>query len=186
MTNVVALPETEIARVRITPEKDHVKALVDLVTDIAVANAISRKDARRLDSVLVDILKNIVRHGFEGDRSQPVEVVISRRVHALVVAIEEKGLPFDYEAMEDGKDKRFASYISRHYADEVRFQSLGRGGNRTEIVKHLPDNDVRGTMDIEEHHKAVKARQAKPDEPIRVEMLDPARSHDLVRLVFRC
>ena len=178
--------ETEIANLRITPAAGHLKALIDMVSDIAVANGISKAETRHLDKMLLDVLDNVVRYGFEGDASKPVEVKLSRRLHALVVAIEEQGLPFDYERLERGEEKRFRSYLSKRYADEVHFQSLGKGGNRTEIVKNLPFSDVREHMDIADHEEHVAAPQADPEEKITVGMLDPARSHDLVRLVFKC
>ncbi len=135
--------EAELARITILPEKAVIKALVDMVTDIAESCGIGRKESDNLDRVLVDIMDNIVKFGFEGSRNKPIEVIISRRLHALVVAVEDKGLPFDYEKLERGEEKRFGSYLSRHYADEVHFATLGAGGNRTEIVKNLPATDIR-------------------------------------------
>jgi anti-sigma regulatory factor (Ser/Thr protein kinase) len=178
--------EREIAHIRITPEKSHIKALVNMVTGISVSNGLEAAEAGRLDKVLVDILENIVAHGFEGDTRKPVEIVIYRRLHSLVIAVEDKGLPFDYEKLEKGEEKRFRAYMSRHYADEVRFTSLGKGGNRTEIVKNLPGSDVREMMDISEHHEHVKLPEALHDEKIEVGMLDTRGIHELVRLVFKC
>ena len=99
-----------------------------MVTDIAESCGIGGKESENLDRVLADILDNIVKFGFEGERRKPIDVVISRRLHALVIAIEDKGLPFDYEKLERGEEKRFSSYLSRQYADEVHFATLGAGG----------------------------------------------------------
>ena len=178
--------DTELASVRITPEPAHLKALIDFVSDLAAANGISTGDTRHLDRMLQDVLDNVVRYGFEGDASKPIEVIVSRRLHSLVVGVEEQGLPFDYERLERGEEQRFKAYLSKHYADEVHFQSLGKGGNRTEIVKYLPLTDAREQMDIAEHHEHAAAPQADASEPITIGMLDPSRTHDLVRLVFRC
>ena len=178
--------EAELARITILPEKAVIKALVDMVTDIAESCGIGRKESDNLDRVLVDIMGNIVKFGFEGNRNKPIEVIISRRLHALVVAVEDKGLPFDYEKLERGEEKRFGSYLSRHYADEVHFATLGAGGNRTEIVKNLPATDIRDEMDISEHHEHVNAKEAPADDEIAVGMLDPGDIHQLVRLVYKC
>lgn len=179
-------PETEIARVRIVPEKQNLDALVDMVTDISIAHGIKKKDALNLDKVLDDIFVNIVKYGFEGDTGSPVDIIISKRLHSLVVAVEDKGLPFDYDKLARGEEKRFKSYLSKQYADEVHFQSLGTRGNRTEIVKNLPASDIRREMDISEHHEHLKAEQAPPDEKITIGMFDPEKIHDLVRLVYKC
>ncbi|MCC6713294.1 MAG: ATP-binding protein [Candidatus Dadabacteria bacterium] len=179
-------PEREIARIRITPEKSHIKALIDMVTGISVSNGMQTSAAERLDRILADIIENIVAHGFEGDTRKPVEVIIYRRLHSLVIAVEDKGLPFDYDKLEKGEEKRFKSYMSRHYADEVRFRSLGKGGNRTEIIKNLPYVDIREVMDIAEHHEHAGLPDAPGDEKIGVAMLDTNGVHELVRLVFKC
>ena len=179
-------PEREIAHIRITPEKSHIKALIDMVTGISVSNGMQTSAAERLDKVLSDIIENIVAHGFEGDTRKPVEIIIHRRLHALVIAVEDKGLPFDYDKLEKGQEKRFRAYMSRHYADQVGFKSLGKGGNRTEIVKNLPGSDIRETMDISEHHEHVQKAEAPHDEKIGVGMLDLGGVHELVRLVFKC
>ena len=178
--------ETEIARVTILPEKPVIAALADMVADIAEAYGIGRKESCNLDTVLLDIIENIVESGFEGDRGKPIVVIVSKRLHALIVAVEDKGLPFDYEKLERGEEKRFSSYLSRHYADQVNFSTLGTGGNRTEIVKGLPATDIRTVMDISEHEEHVRAAEAPPDEELRIAMLDPGKVHDLVRLVYKC
>ncbi|MEQ9618668.1 MAG: GNAT family N-acetyltransferase [Deltaproteobacteria bacterium] len=178
--------DLEIARVRILPEKSNLNALIGMVTDITRASGIARKDALNLDKVLDDIFHNIVKHGFDGDTSRPIDVSISKRLHSLVVAVEDKGLPFDYEKLERGEEKRFKSFMSKHYADEVHFYSLGPGGNRTEIVKNLPASDIREEMDISEHHGHLRAKKARADEKIAIGMFDPAKINELVRLVYKC
>lgn len=178
--------DLEIARVRILPEKSNLNALIDMVTDITEARGITKKDALNLDKVLDDIFHNIVKHGLDGDTSRPIEVTISKRLHSLVVAVEDKGLPFDYEKLEHGEERRFKSFMSEHYADEVHFYSLGPGGNRTEIVKNLPASDIRDEMDISEHHEHLKAKKARAGEKITIGMFDPGKIHELVRLVYKC
>ncbi len=178
--------EIEIARVRITAEESNLEALIDMVTDIAEANGIPEKDALNLDKVLDDIFDNIVKYGFEGNERNPIDVVISKRLHSLVVAVEDRGLPFDYEHVQSGEEKRFKSHLSKHYADEVNFQSLGIRGNRTEIVKNLPASDIRREMDISEHHEHLKAEPAPQDEPITIGLFDTGKIHELVRLVYKC
>ncbi len=178
--------EVEIARVLILPERKNLEALVDMVTDISEASGISKKEALKLDRVLDDIFDNIVKYGFESSTQKPVKVIISKRLNSLVVAVEDKGLPFDYDKLERGEEKRFKSYLSKQYADEVHFQTLGTRGNRTEIVKHLPASDIREHMDISEHHEHLKSEQASPDEKISVGMFDAGKIHDLVRLVYKC
>jgi len=176
----------EIARLRILPEDRYIKAIIDTVTDIAEANGISEIDATNLDKVLIDIFGNIVKYGFKGDTCEPIEVIISKHLHSFIVALEDRGLPFDYEKLEHGEDTRFTSYLSKGYADHVRFLSLGNKGNRIEIVKNLPASDIRHEMDISEHHEHMKSEPADPGENITVGDFNIEDVHDLVRLVYKC
>ena len=178
--------ETEIARITIVPEKAVTAALADMVADIAESYGISRKESVNLDRVLLGVIDNIVESGFEGDRRKPVDVIVTKCLHTLVVAVEDMGLPFDYEKLEMGEEKRFSTYLSKHFADRVNFSTLGTGGNRTEIVKNLPATDIRGVMDISEHTEHAGSPEAPPDEEINIGMLDAGKVHELVRLVYKC
>jgi anti-sigma regulatory factor (Ser/Thr protein kinase)/GNAT superfamily N-acetyltransferase len=178
--------DTELTRLSIITEKPYLKASIDLITDIVQASGIGAVEARKLDKVLNDIFENIVKYGFEGDRRRQVNVTLTKRLHSIVLAVEDKGLPFDYDKLEGGEEKRFESYISKHYADEVNFRNLGSGGNRTEIVKNLPASDIRDEMDISEHHAHLKSKTAPPKEKITLGMLESSKIHELVRLVYKC
>ncbi len=178
--------EVQIAHLKILPEERYLSAIVDMVSDIAEANGISKKDAKNLDKVLVEIFKNIVKYGFQEDTCKPIEISIFKRLHTFVISLEDKGLPFDYENLELGEDARFKSYLSKGYADQVHFYTLGNKGNRTEIVKNLPARDIRNEMDISEHHEHLKLEPVDPDAEIKIEIFKHNRVHELVRLVYKC
>ncbi len=180
------LHEVKIASLEILPEKIYLSAIVDVVSDIAQANGITKKDTRNLDKMLVEIFRNIVKYGFEGNTSKPILINISKRLHTFVVALEDKGLPFDYENLEHGEDKRFKSYLSKGYADQVHFYCLGTLGNKTEIVKNLPTSDIRDEMDIYEHHKHINKKPVKSSAEIKIDILEHNKIHELVRLVYKC
>ncbi len=177
---------TKIASLEILPEERYLDAIVDVVSDLASANGITKKDTKNLDKVLVEIFKNIVKYGFEEDTCKPILISIYKRLHSFVIAIEDKGLPFDYENLEHGEDKRFKSYLSKGYADQVHFYSLGNLGNRTEIVKNLPSSDIREEMDISEHHEHLKLEPVESDAEVKIDILDENKIHELVRLVYKC
>lgn len=179
-------PEQEIASLRILPEGKYLSAIVDVVSDIAEANGISKKETKNLDKVLVEIFENIVKYGFQGDTSKPIEVAIFKRLHTLVVSLQDRGLPFDYENLEQGGDERFKSYLSKDYADQVHFYTLGNRGNRAEIVKNLPATDIRDEMNISEHHNQLKVEAVDPDTEIKIDIFKQSKVNELVRLVYKC
>src|ERR671916_449687 len=85
-----------------------------------------------------------------------------RPVARVTVATDE-GLPFDYAPLRDAGDTPLAEMLRHSFADEVRFVNLGRGGNRVELIKHLPHGDVREELPEEEHHRTVRAPAAPED-----------------------
>ncbi len=178
--------DIEIADLKILPEQMYLNAIVDVVSDIATANGISKKDTNHLDKVLIEIFQNIVKYGFQDNTSKPIEILISKRLNTLVISLQDKGLPFDYENLEVGEDKRFKSYLSKGYADEVNFYCLGTRGNMTEIVKNLPASDIRDEMDISEHHEHLKQEPVEPDAEIKIDTFKHDKVHELVRLVYKC
>ncbi len=178
--------EQEIANLRIVPEERYLSAIVDVVSDIAQASGISKKETANLDKVLIEIFENIVKFGFGGDTCKPIEVSILKRLHTLVIALQDKGLPFDYENLEHGEDKRFKSYLSKGYADQVHFYTLGNQGNRIEIVKSLPATDIRDEMDISEHHNHLRIEPVGPDAEIKIDIFEHSKVHELVRLIYKC
>ena len=178
--------DKEIAHLKILPEQRYLRAIVDLVSDLANANGISKKDIKNLDKVLVEIFNNIVKYGFQNDTCKSIEISIFKRLHTLVISLEDKGLPFDYENLELGEDKRFKSYLSKGYADQVNFYCLGTLGNKTEIVKNLPASDIRETMQISEHHQHLEIEPVGPGAEIKIEHFQQDKIHELVRLVYKC
>jgi len=178
--------EEQIASLRILPEERYLSAIVDVVSDLANANGISKKDTKNLDKVLVEIFNNIVKYGFLNDTCKPIEISIFKRLHTFVISLEDKGLPFDYENLELGEDERYKSYLSKGYADQVNFYCLGTLGNRTEIVKNLPACDIRNEMNISEHHEHLKQNPVQPDAEIKIGSFNHSKVHDLVRLVYKC
>lgn len=178
--------EIQIALLKILPEDRYLSAIVDVVSDLAMANGISKTDTKNLDKVLVEIFKNIVKYGFQNDTSKSIEISIFKRLHTFIISLEDKGLPFDYENLELGEDKRFKSYLSKGYADQVNFYCLGTLGNKTEIAKNLPASDIRDEMDISEHHKHLEIEPVGPGAEIKIDHFQPDEIHELVRLVYKC
>src|SRR3989304_9072424 len=88
--------EIQIARLTVLADGRHLDSVTDLIADIAKVIGLDEESARKLDVIIDEVLQKIFEYGYEGDTTQSVHVVVSRRAHSLVVAIEDKGLPFDY------------------------------------------------------------------------------------------
>ncbi|MBM4124589.1 MAG: ATP-binding protein [Nitrospira sp.] len=113
--------ERALARVTLLADPRFLPALTDLVADIAATVGLEKEAARKLDAVLDEIFRNVVEQGYKGDSSQSIDVILSQRGHSLVVAVEDKGLPFDYRPLQAGQDSRFSAVLSAGYVDQINF-----------------------------------------------------------------
>ncbi len=175
-----------IAKLTILSDKRYLRTVTDMVTDISKTQDLNQRDAKKLDQVIEDIFTTVVDDGYGGDNTKEIYIIVSKRAHSLVVAIEDKGLPFDYEKLERGEDKRFTKYLAKGYADHVYFKSLGKRGNRTEIIKDLPAQDIRNEMNLSEHEEHVAQDKAPIEEDLEVKMMRIDDVKKLVRIVYKC
>ncbi len=178
--------DQQIARVTLRADPRFLPALTDLVADLAAATGLDAESTKKLDAVLDEVFRNVVDHGYKGDSTQSLDVIVSRRGHSLVVAVEDKGLPFDYRPLQAGKDSRFSSILSAGYVNQVNFLNRGPHGNRVELIRDLPADDFRERADPKEHQATAGAPEAHPDETIATRPMRPDEAGDLARLVYRC
>src|SRR3989337_1991230 len=178
--------EIQIARLTVLADDRYLDAVTDLIADIAKVTGLDEESARKLDAIINEVLQKIFEYGYEGDTTQSVNVIVSRRTHSLVVTIKDKGLPFDYLRIEQGEDPRFSSFLSKGYADQVHFINLGPAGNHVELFKDLPSTDIRYQSDPPEHREALDAVEAHPEEALIMRIMQPDEAVELARLVYRC
>ncbi len=131
------------------------------------------------------VCRNVVEHAFEPGNDGRYDVLVLRRPGQVVVAVEDQGLPFDYEHFKDGDDPVLSEMVHRSFADEVRFVNLGRRGNRVELIKDLPHADVRDHLSEEEHHETANSPAASGEVPLEIRMMRPEESPALSRAVYR-
>ena len=59
--------QNPVASLNIVPDERYLEAIVDLVSDLAEANGISKKDTWQLDKILIEIFRNIVKYAKNHD-----------------------------------------------------------------------------------------------------------------------
>ena len=158
----------------------------DFVGDIASVFGISKKDIQHLNEVVQEVCRNAILHGYEGRNDEMIDIIAEERGHSLVLMVEDRGLPFDYQCLECGEDSRFSSILAKKYADSVHFISLGKEGNRVEIHKHFDLEDIRDTQSPDEIMNAETVEPARTDEDLTIRFMEPSETRDLARVVYRC
>jgi serine/threonine-protein kinase RsbW len=177
--------ERPVARVTVTTDAELLPAAVDFVRQVAQQLGLRDKAAEHLDRAVETVCRNVIEHAFDPDEAGHYDVEILRRPGRVVIAVEDRGLPFDYARLRDGKDTALAEMLHRSFADEVRFINLGRGGNRVELIKHRAHADVREQLPEEEHYRTIRAPDAPANAPLEIRMMRPEESFELSRCVYR-
>lgn len=185
MENEATSTEEAIARVTVSADAEFLPPVVDFVRQTAHRLGLQEESAEHLDLAVEVVCRNIIEHAFGPGEAGSYEVHVLRGPGQVVVAVEDRGLPFDYTRFQDGEDQTLPEMLHRSFADEVRFINLGRRGNRVELMKHLPHADVRDHLSEDEHRETVEAPAAQEDVPIEIRMMRPEESFALSRCVYR-
>src|SRR5919202_924043 len=174
-----------VAAVTVLADVELLPAVVDFVKRTANQLGLRDKAAEHLDQAVGTVCRNVIDHAFESGEEGRYDVYVLRRPGQVVIAIEDRGLPFDYVPLQDASDTALPDMLHRSFADEIRFVNLGRCGNRVELVKHLPHADVREHLSENEHQRTVRAPAAPKDTSLEVRMMRPDESFELSRCVYR-
>ena len=177
--------DKSVAAVTVLADAELLPAVVDFARRVSQKLGLKGKAAEHLDQAVGTVCRNVIDHAFEPDEEGRYDVYVLRRPGQVVIAVEDRGLPFDYVPLQNGSDTALPDMLHRSFADEIRFINLGRRGNRVELVKHLPHADVREHLSENEHHQTVRAPAAAEGTPLEVRMMRPEESFELSRCVYR-
>jgi serine/threonine-protein kinase RsbW len=177
--------ERLVARVTVMTDAELLPAAVDFVRQVARQLGLGDKATDRLNRSVETVCRNIIEHAFDPDEEGQYDIEILRRPGQAIIAVEDQGLPSDYAHLRDDGDTALPEVLRHPFADEVRFINLGRGGNRVELIKHLPHGDVREALPEEEHHRVVRATAASENVALEIRMMRPEESTELSRCVYR-
>ena len=183
--NEAPSPEKLIARVTVPANAGFLTPVIDFVRHVTHRLGLRGAATEHLDRVVEAVCRNVVEHAFGPDDEGRYDVYVLRRPGKVVVAIEDRGLPFDYARFQDGEDRILPEMLHRSFADEIHFVNLGRGGNRVELVKHLPHADVREHVSEDEHREVLEAPAVPEEIPLEIRPMRPEESFELSRCVYR-
>jgi anti-sigma regulatory factor (Ser/Thr protein kinase)/GNAT superfamily N-acetyltransferase len=177
--------EKMVASVTVFADATLLPAVVDFVSRTAHQLGLTDSDAEHLGRAVETVCRNVIDRAYEPEEEGRYDVYALRRPGQVVIAVEDRGLPFDYAPLQTGNETALSNMLHQSFADEISFVNLGRRGNRVELTKHLPHADVREHLSEDEHHRAVRAPAAPENAPLEVRMMRPEESFELSRCVYR-
>jgi anti-sigma regulatory factor (Ser/Thr protein kinase) len=174
--------ESPIIRLTLPAKLDLLSITTAYIREIITKLGIEDKDARRMELVVEEACVNVIEHAFEGE-SGTYDVSVMRSPGQVIVAVEDRGLPFDIKKIEGDQESGLGMILMRAFADEVRFVNQGRLGKRVELIKNLPDKDL--TTYIQEQATEQPAINISEND-ITVRLMRPDETVSLARCAYRC
>ncbi len=137
-------PDREITRDALP---DSLPALLQFVADASAGAALDPETAFAVRLAAEEVCTNVIAHAYAGGTPGPVSVRFRREPSAVVLTVEDRGIPFDPAVLPPppltaGWAERptggMGWHLVREVMDEVRHEPVPGGGNRLTLVKRLP------------------------------------------------
>lgn len=176
--------ENILAKLTLQAREEFISCAVSLVKAIAGQEGFTDRQIMHLETITEEACLNVIQHAFDPGDSGSFDLSVIRAAGKIIVAIEDKGLPFDPAAFESGQQGGLGLRLMRGLADEVKFFNLGRKGKRVELVKYLPKQDPEFLM-TEADRKVSENKDIRSDDPVTYRMMSPEDATGLTRCVYR-
>ena len=172
--------EREVARLSLAASAEYLPAGIGFVRDMAGRIGLGRGEAEALGGAVERVAANVIQHAFDPGEDGSFDIVVRRRPGSIAVAVEDRGLPFDFRPLGDGPESVLGQLAQKGAVDSVHVSNLGVQGNRVELVKRLaPKPAADGTP------PAPTPPPAHPDTPITLRLMTPADAEAVIRCTYR-
>uniref|UniRef100_A0A7C4RU52 ATP-binding protein n=1 Tax=Desulfatirhabdium butyrativorans TaxID=340467 RepID=A0A7C4RU52_9BACT len=177
------MKETLLARLTLPARSESLAPAGALVRAVGTGLGLSGQALDHLESAVDEACTNVVQHAFEPGQEGVFDLVLTRRPGQLVAAVEDRGLPFDQEAVMAGEGIGLGMTLMRAFASTVRLQNLGARGKRTELIFDLPSSVMAKVR--EEEIEAQPGEVTISSEPVVIRPLRPEEAPKLARCIYR-
>ncbi|HPZ10207.1 MAG TPA: ATP-binding protein [Candidatus Eremiobacteraeota bacterium] len=170
-----------LAKISVKSNKKLLSSLAGFVREVAMIEGLKIEEARRLELITDEACLNVIQHAFESNNEAYFDILLERRPGQFVVAIEDKGIPFDWKKVESGKGEGLGMLLIKAFCDEIRFINLGREGKRLELIKGISGKDL---SFIKEKDKSLSAREVKDISSISIRFMEPHEGIALAKCFY--
>jgi anti-sigma regulatory factor (Ser/Thr protein kinase) len=179
--------EDRILRLSIQNKLEYLPEALALVRGITARLGLPEKEASRLELVVEEACVNVIEHAFEGQIGA-YDIQVIRRPGQIAVAVEDRGLPIDFQKLEKGQISGLGTVLMKTLADEVHFINLGREGKRVELIKNVPEKNVECYLNESDSLVATQNNETAPfhENEITIRLMQPDETVGLARCAYRC
>jgi len=179
------MKEQTIISIKILAELEYLPIIIELVGSISEKSGLESKQVRQLQLVVEETCMNVIEYAFDPDETGYYEVEIIRKPGKIVISIEDQGLPFDFKKFNPDKNTGLGMSITKAFADEIHFLSVGRQGNRIDIVKNLSYQHIDDLFHKDEKIKTDLQVKADLNIPLTFRLMKEDDSINVARCMYR-
>lgn len=178
------MSDLPVARLTLPARMEFLAAVLSLTRHLATQHGFDPRTVERLAFVAEEACANIMEKAYAPDEAGSVQLLLEERPGQLVFALEDQGLPFDFQDFEREDRSTLSEILARSFPGAIRCFSQGRRGNRIELILDRP-----AQTPLAHVAEAEIARAAEPpadaDAPLTVRLMQPADAEGLARCLYR-
>jgi serine/threonine-protein kinase RsbW len=173
----------EFARIKLINNNKMISALNLFAEQIAKMNGFSETEIIKIQLVIEETALNIIENSFDEGESGFYEIAFERKPNQLIIAFEDKGLPYELSKFEKHDDSALRLLLMRAFADEIHFHNLGKQGKRIELHINIPHKNIEHY--ISEPIKVLERDVPKDERPVELMMMTKEMAIELAACVYR-
>lgn len=171
-----------LSELTVPAQLSYLPVVVTLSKEIAEWFGFRDEKLREIELIIEESFVSVVENSFEPDELGIIRFKISYLPGKLIFTIEDKGLPVDVDKLEQEERSALGILLIKHLADEFKFVNLGKEGKRLEVVKNLPDEDIKHLVS---EITPTEPEPAPKDEELKFGMFKSEDALELARLAYR-
>jgi anti-sigma regulatory factor (Ser/Thr protein kinase) len=121
MAEIEPTPEEQVVSVAVSADAGLLPPVIEFVA--RMVQRLGLGDIGQIDGAVELVCMNVIEHAFGPEEKGSFDVRVMRGPGRVVVAVEDRGLPFDYSRLQTGEDGTVLETLHRAF-DGVRFVNL--------------------------------------------------------------
>jgi len=147
------------------------------------------KDASMLDGIehiTDESCMNVITHAYADRSNECYKISLEKYGSNIILAIEDQGLPMDFEKVQAGKQEGFGYKIIKAFADHIKYFNLGKSGKRIEYIKDLSLLEIPKELAEASSDEVTQENDMAPmDTPLEFRLLRSDEGIGLARCLYR-
>ncbi len=172
----------ELVRVSVRAESDSVSLVQDIIRYYARIHGIAEDEVERFLIPVEEAMAQVIEYGFPENPDAMFDVSVSIEGPDLNVTIIDKGIPYDYEMLENNLGADLSVRLLKGFADGLSLTSLGSGGRKQVLMKHLAA--LPEYTRCKEEMLKVDPTPVSPDSPLDFHMLRREEAIEVAQCIY--